>query len=330
MNCFAILSLILWWNVQSSIPRLHCEPVQRVGIPGMRLEARLWIDGLKGDATVSFFGPGLVANRNQNTATIHPFIPMDYLDGSEERLLDIWVSARIPTSHSGMRTLTGLCVFIGRKPHVVSQPSTDLALYRNCGNSIAVDIKPELIGQGCFLTFESEDSKVYPNRTDPSLVTVESNGETARIIAKGVLESKVLFVDTLCFRVIDLPLPTLHLMDNHVDLKTRKCLSRTGNSILSLSAEFSQLRGMAKDLRYVVRGVDIYATLGGKRIWLGWINGKGKSASHLTVDHALFNDLPSGTVITFVIDQPQRVNYLNTLYELKMDEADRTLTAILC
>lgn len=87
---------------------------------------------------------------------------------------------------------------------------------------------------------------------------------------------------------------------------------------------------MAKDLRYVVRGVDIYATLGGKRIWLGWINGKGKSASHLTVDHALFNDLPSGTVITFVIDQPQRVNYLNTLYELKMDEADRTLTAILC
>lgn len=301
--------------VASGKYKLKVTPVSDTVPAGLKFEALIEVEGLEPGQHPEFLGAGVSVDRGGMSAHFGQTTPGGFRKGERDKNMSYTVKARIPLADGTYEEIVHEGSFTVHSPDMIVTPATDQVLYRNCANTITVQV-PSL-GEYYNPVFTATEAQVIPTSSDKRKIVIVPTGKTCDLRASSNVNGLMIPLGTLTYQVQDPPLPQLMLTVGGKNQNKGISVKSSETVTVKIVPDEGFQKNMPKDCRYTVKTVNVYTLEGGVKKPAFTGSGGGRDAvKGIPLDLARLKGKPAGTTVIIEVDGVNRSTFQGKTVEV--------------
>ena len=301
-------------------------PMSNVVAAGMKFETKILVaSGLTGDRYPRFQGSGNLKMVDDGYSAIMTMSAQGgFAKGSNEKEVSYSVRAQVPNLDGSIEELTLNDSYFVRKPEVVVASASVQNLYKDCGNTLLIDVPS--MGEMFNPKITASSAQVLPSKSDKRKVTIVPSGKKCVVSVSSMTNGQMIKVDDLSYKVIAPPKPTLQMIVNGKAYNGMSSISSKSGVVLKAKPDSDFMSGLPKDARYSFDRIEVLVKNGaGAPKKVGSVNGAGKSAQRgIELKLASYlKGVKPGSLCFLKIGNVYRINFKNKKVKVKLDDREK-------
>jgi gliding motility-associated protein GldM len=301
-------------------------PTARIVPAGLNFETRLFVGMSSDNINPEFLGSGIKLDQGGKTATMTlPANGSVIPQGKNEGIQHYKATIKVPRSDGKMEELELTGEFIVRKPEVVVRSRALQVLYKDCGNTVSVDVPA--LGDAYAPDFSrSQGGRIITANSSVRDITIVPNRPEFNLSVYSNTNGQKIKIDDLKYSVKKTPKPILTVEVSGRPYDGRSPVKKNQNIVVKLVPDADFKRELPKDARYKVSKVNILYASGlmpPRKVIT--TTGNIMEGISINLNQGDLRNCQDGDRIYVEIEDPSRVNFEGQTFAEPMSRYECTL-----
>ena len=307
-------------------------PSAQIVAAGMKFTTTIGVGVAAKNLKPEFLGNGIKINAGGSTATMTmnangAVIPAGQYEGIQHYNAMI----KVPTAAGGFQEIPLKGQFKVRKPEVVVRSKELQLLYKDCGNTLIVDVPA--LGEEYNPDFsKSTGGKVVRSASNRKEITILPTSQKFNLEVSSSTNGQLIKLDKLTYNVVQPPRPSIIVTQRNNRVGATNPVNRKLPVTVQVKADSDFEEALRKDARYKAGKVKVYYKVGlGPAKLIKEVSGADiQKGVTLDINTGEIRSASAGDRIFFEIEDLKRINYENRSLDIPgMTIYDFTIPAIL-
>lgn len=281
---------------------------------GMKYDTRLLVGVSSSSIKPEFLGSGITTDASGSTATMSMTANGSVIpDGAMEGIQRYRAMIKVPKADGSMMELPLEGQFKVRKPEVQVRSKALQLLYKDCGNTVIVDV-PSL-GELYNPDFSnSKGGRVIRNPNNRKEITISPNQRQFKLDVATKTNGQNIKLDRLTYKVIKPPKPQIVLISaSGQEYNGMAAINRRQSVKVMLKPDPEFAGTLPRDARYKAKKIKLMAQDGiqAPRVIQEKSGSNIQRGVSFSLNQGSMRSLPPGSKIYFEVEEVSRVNFQN-------------------
>jgi gliding motility-associated protein GldM len=233
-------------------------PMAEVVTAGMQFQTRLGVGAMSSAVRPEFLGHGIKVDPNGSTAMMTiPANASNIPQGKSEGIQHYTASIKVPKLDGTFTTLNVKGQFKVRRPEVVVRSKALQLLYKDCGNTVDVDVPA--LGDNYNPDFSrSKGGAILKSSNSKKEITIVPNSPKFKLSVYSQTNGQNVEIDDLDYNVVRPPLPRLALFkEGNQEINGLNGVSKRSTVYVKLIPDSEFARTLPRDARYKAKKITL-------------------------------------------------------------------------
>jgi gliding motility-associated protein GldM len=238
-------------------------PSAQIVAAGMKYETRLAMGMASSSIKPEFVGPGMRMDPGGSTATMTITANGNVIpEGKSEGIQNYTATIKVPKADGTIESFPVHGKFIVRRPEVVVRSKALQILYKDCGNTVEVDV-PSL-GENYNPDFsKSKGGNIIKSSTSKKDITIVPSGGSEFLLAvHSNTNGQNIKIENLRYNVVKPALPRIALFANGNEVNGMAGINKRQTVIVKLIPDSEFSKTLPRDARYRAKTVKLLSQVG--------------------------------------------------------------------
>lgn len=306
-------------------------PSALVVAAGMKYTTKLSVGIASSSIKPEFVGPGVAMDAGGSSATMTinangAVIP----EGKNEGVQNYSATIKVPRADGSIQTLPLKGSFTVRKPEVVVRSKALQILYKDCGNTVDVDVPA--LGDGYNPDFsKSKGGAILKSATRRSEITIVPTDREFLLSIYSNTNGQSVKIDNLKYNVIKPAQPRIGLFANGQEINGFQGVSKRQTVTVKLLPDPEFARTLPRDARYRAEKVTLMIQdgIGPPKVVASVSGADIQSGVQINLNQGDIRNAYPGAKIYFEVVNVKRMNFQNKVIEENLPRTQCMLAAVI-
>lgn len=317
------------YTVDSLIP-FEAPSAQYVAA-GMKYETRLSVGIASSSIKPEFVGNGISMDPGGSTATMSMTASGSVIpEGKNEGVQNYTAMIKVPKADGSFQMMPVKGSFIVRKPEVVVRSKALQILYRDCGNTVEVDVPA--LGESYNPDFSrSQGGSIIKSTTSKRDITIVPTGKEFQLSIYSNTNGQSVKIDNLKYTVNKPQAPRIALFANGQEMSSLQGVSKRQTVTVKLLPDADFASTLPRDARYKAGKVKLMLQAGfGAPTEIATLSGADiQKGVQVNLNQGEIRNAYPGARIYIEVEDVKRINFKNQSIDENLPRNQSILTAVI-